>query len=271
MNTRAGVLLAFCLMFAAAAPGATRALVTVVDSKTGAPVTGLKAEDFAVWDDKTPRRVDAVEFGREPLDIMLLLDTSLVGEAVQSVAASLVSQLEPKEQMAVVSYHSSADLIQDFTSSQQLILRAISGVKYGNEPHVLDALYAAIEGGFQNNPFRRVILLLTSGMEGYSRTNERDVTRLARRNQISIYPGYVSGGERQLFESLARNTGGASFNLPAMSRAGGRGDAKPEARVFEALRTRYILTLDGNLGLGEKLRVELKRKGSFQVSALPLE
>ena len=49
---------------------------------------------------------------------MLLLDTSLVGGMVQPVAENLIAQIQPKEQMAVVSFHSSADLIQDFTSSQ---------------------------------------------------------------------------------------------------------------------------------------------------------
>ena len=37
-------------------------------------------------------------------------------------------------------------------------------VKYGNEPHVLDALFAAIDGGFQSSSFRRVIVLVTAGV-----------------------------------------------------------------------------------------------------------
>ena len=57
---------------------------------------------------------------------MLLLDTSLMGQMVQPVAESLIRQLQPKEQMAVVAYHSSADLIQDFTSSRQLLSRAVA-------------------------------------------------------------------------------------------------------------------------------------------------
>src|SRR5207302_6229789 len=142
-------------------------------------------------------------------DIMLLLDTSLAGGLVQPMVDNFVSQIQSKEQVAVVAYHSSADLIQDFTSSRELIMRSISRVKYGNEPHLLDALYAAMDGGFQNTVFRRVILLLTSGVEGNSRSNERDVIRLARRNQVSIYPVYVIGSDRWMLSQLARETGGA--------------------------------------------------------------
>src|SRR5690349_12388800 len=92
---------------------ATRVVVTVVEPKTGQPVTGLKAQDFAIFDDKKPLRVEDAEFSQATIDVMLLLDTSLMGQMVQPVAESLIGQLQPKEQMAVVAYHSSADLIQD--------------------------------------------------------------------------------------------------------------------------------------------------------------
>ena len=246
----------------------TKVLVTVAEQKTGKPVTGLAAKDFAVMDDRTPRAVEAADFTRDTLDIMLLLDTSLVGGMVQPVAESLIAQLQPKEQMAVVSFHSSADLIQDFTSSKELLRRSIASVKYGNEPHVLDALYAAIDGGFQNAPFRRVILLLTAGLEGSSRVTEREVIRLAQRNGVSIFPIYVVGSEKSLLEKLARQTGGATFQLGELKKAGAE---QPGPRIFEVARGHYVLTLSGNLSLGEKLRVEVKRPEKVFASALPLE
>jgi VWFA-related protein len=264
----ASFLLALLCAAAPWAAGATKLLVTVIDPKSGGAVSGLEAADFAVFDGKIPRPVQAAEFTRDTLDIMLLVDTSLVGPMVQPLAENFVAQLQPKEQMAVVAYDASANLIQDFTSSRQLILRALSQVKFGNEPRVLDALYAAISGGFQTSPFRRVVLLLTSGMEGYSRTGEREVIRLARRNQVSIYPAYAVGAGRSLFETLARETGGASFNLRDLKKAA---NVEPAAKVFEAVRAHYVLTLAGNLGLGEKLRVEVKRTPKAQVSAMALE
>jgi VWFA-related protein len=267
MRRRFLAVAALCGGLCAVSQAATRVLVTVVEQKTGAPVMGLEAKDFAVFDDKTPRQVESVEFTRATLDIMLLLDTSLAGGMVQPLAENFVSQLAPKEQMAVVGVHSSADLLQDFTSSRELILRAISQVKYGNQPKLVDALYAAIDE-FQNSPFRRVILLLTAGVEGYSRMRDRDAIRLARRNQVSIYPVYMVGSEKSMFETLARETGGASFNLRDMKKAG---IAQPGARVFEVLRAHYTLSVGGNLGLGEKLRVEVRRPEKLQVSAMPIE
>jgi VWFA-related protein len=246
----------------------TRLLVSVVEQKSGKPVTDLKAAEFTVSDDRTPRQVEDAQFSQGTIDVMLLLDTSLVGEMVRPLADNLIDQLQPKEEMAIVSFHSAADLIQDFTSSRDLLKRAVAGVKYGNEPQVLDALYAAIDGGFENAAFRRVLVVLTTGYEGYSRMNEKQVLRLARRNAVSIYPVYVVGAERSLFRELARQTGGASFSLPDMRKSL---SGPPGGRIFEVLRSHYTLTLSGNLSLGEKLKVEVQRQGKYLVSALPLE
>src|SRR2546426_210675 len=128
----------------------TKVQVSVIDRKTGEPITGLKAGNFTVLDDRTPRTVQNVEYTKATLDVMLLFDTSLVGEVVHPLGEAFIAGLEEKEQMAIVSFASSADLIQDFTSSKELLRKAVRTEKYGNTPRVVDALYAAADGGFQN-------------------------------------------------------------------------------------------------------------------------
>ncbi|MFN3325750.1 MAG: hypothetical protein ACK5AZ_19815 [Bryobacteraceae bacterium] len=265
MNAVTALCFLLCCLPAAAA---TKLIVTVVEDRTGKPVTDLTAEEFVVTDDKTPRRVESAEFSGGMIDVMLLMDTSLIGGMVQPVASDLIAQLKDKEQMAIVAFHSSADLIQDFTSSKELLHRAAGTVTYGNTPRLLDALYAAIDGGFESSSFRRVIALLTAGVDGPSRVSEKEVLSLARRNGVSIYPIYVMGYGRSLFEKLARQTGGAVFNLRDLSKAS---KEPPGPRIFEVLRAHYTLTLTGNLSLGDKLKIEVKRPGKFFVSALALE
>ena len=246
---------------------ATRLLVTVTD-RSGQLVNGLTAGDFTVLDDKDPRSVQSAEAASEPVDIMLLLDTSLVGEAVQPLAANLISQLGPKEEMAIVGFASSADLLQDFTSSRQLLTEATRRLKYGNTPQVLDALYAAIDGGFANTPFRRVIVVLTTGLEGGSRVSDKDVIRLARKNSVSIFPVYLAGSGRWLFDELAERTGGAPFRPGDLRKMRG---PQPGPAIFAALRQHYVLTIAGNSEPGEKLKVRVNRPDKLFVSAMPLE
>jgi len=231
----------------------TRLQVTVFDRKTGEPVTDLKAAAFSVMDDRTPRQVQSAEYTNSALDLMLLFDTSLVGEMVHPLGGAFIAGLEEKEQMAIVSFASSAELIQDFTSSKELLRKAVRSVRYGNTPRVVDALYAAADGGFGNTVGRKVIVILSAGVEGYSRTPEKEALKLCRSHQISIFPVYVVGAERSLFEKLARESGGAFFSARDLKLP----PPKLAERVYKVLRGRYVLTLAGNQALGDRVKVEV--------------
>jgi hypothetical protein len=247
---------------------ATKILVTAIDKKSGAPVADLKAGDFTVTADKVPRSVESCEYAAGIIDVMLVADASLIGGVITPFATEVIKQIGEKEQMAIVAYDSSADLIQDFTSSKELLNRALSQVKFGNSPRLLDALFAAIDGGFRGATYRRVVLLLTSGVDGPSRVNEKEVIRLARRNGVSIFPVYTVGYGRSLLEKLATQTGGASFDLRSISE---HMRGSPAGRIFEVMRACYTLTVAGNLPLGDNYKVEVTGNRKLQISALPLD
>ena len=269
MMPRAVRLALLLAVFAAAfpLPSETRLVVTVTDRKTGAPVTDLRAEEFRISIGKSPRRVLAAEYEAGPVDVVLMLDTSLIGGQISSLAPSLIAELDEKEQMAIVAYHSAADLIQEFTSSKDLLRRALGTVEFGNSPRLLDALYAVAADGFEGSVYRRVILLLTSGVDGPSRVSREEVARICRRNGVSIYPVYMMNYGRSALEKLARVTAGAAFNARELARR----STDPAGRVFEVMRGRYRVTLAGNLPLGDKAKVEILRKGKYFASYLEME
>lgn len=227
--------------------------VTVFDEKTGEPVTDLQPAHFTIVDDRTQLRIDHLEYRETLLDVMLLIDTSLVGEMVRPLAAAFIQELGEEEQMAIVSYHSSADLIQDFTSSKELLLASLQKVQYGNNPRVLDALYAAIDGGFQHTAGRRVIILLSAGVEGFSQVSDAEVLKAARQRNVSIFPVYVVGAERGMFKRLAQYSGGAFFGAKKLK-------LKPKElseRVYSVVRGYYDLEVSGVFTLGHRIQVKI--------------
>lgn len=257
------------LVCAAAASAQNRVLTTVIDPKTGQIVRDLKPADFLFYEDKTVKPVLAAETKPEMLDILLLVDTSVAGPMVAPLAGAMIQQLDPKEQMSVISVHSSADLIQDFTSSKDLLRQSLLKVKFGNNPLPFEALYAAADDGFKGTAGRRVVLLLTAGVDAGSRLREKDVISKARRAGVSIYPIYVSGWDKSRFDDVARGTGGAPFSLRDLRKVTADEIGK---RVFEVVRNPYVLTVAGSLALGEKLKIEINRPGSkLFASVLPLE
>lgn len=255
---------AFLLTELAALHAETRLLVSVTGQKTAGVVSGLAASDFTITDGGSARRVLAAKFQTLPVDCMLLVDSSAPGQQVQKMAADLIGQMRDKEQMALATFDSSAELAQDFTSSQPTLLRALGAVRYGNSPHVLDGLFAAIDGGFEHAVLRKVVLLVTTGVEGRSRVSEREVIRVAARNGVSIYPLYLARYERGMFETLARNTGGVPMSIGELSRSA----KNPALQVFDAIRSHYELTISGNLAPTEKMKIEVNRPDKVFVSWL---
>jgi von Willebrand factor type A domain len=269
---RAPALLALVVLTVGVLPAQqAKLLVTVFNEKTGEPLTNLTAANFAVTDDKTPLTVVSATYQTGTLDIMLLVDTSLVGEMVRPLGAAFIAALEEKDQMAIVSYHSSADLIQDFTSSKQSLQSALAEVEYGNNPRVLDALFATLDGGFENSTARRVIILLSAGVEGNSRVPEAEIHRLTRARRVSIYPIFVIGAERGMFQRLADRSGGAFFAARKLKL-----DPRPlAARVYSVARGQYEVAVSGVYTLGNRVEVTLQglpnTEGRVRATALVVE
>ncbi len=231
------------------------------------PVKDLKPSDLEVTDGKRTRTVESAEKVTGLLDIALLVDASVVGEMVQPAAANIIEQLGKKDQMSIVAFDSSATLVQDFTSSQDMLLQSLGKIRYGNTPRILDAVYATVDGAFQNTGFRRIVVLITAGLEGGSRTPERRLHQAAKKNEVTVYSLFV-GGWRGMFRDLAENTGGAALNLQELQK---RSKSGPGELVFGLIHNQYSVSLAGDSSLSEKAKIRMKRPGKYRVGYLELE
>lgn len=242
------------LLAAAALPAQTlRIAVTAFDEKTGDAITGLGPENFQVTDGDATLRVESVRPQDGPLDVLFIFDASLTGRAVRPYVPALIDALGEGEQMGLIAYEQSATLLQDFTSSRDLLRRAAAGARYGGNPRVLDALFAALDGGFETATPRRAIVVLTAGVEGRSRTGVSDVVRLARNRRATIHFVFEEGVDKSLFEKVALSAAGSWFHAKKL-------DLKPAEigeNVLQAVRSTYELEVSGVFTLSDALEVEI--------------
>ena len=246
-------LLLACALAAVAAAQQARIAVVAFDEKTGEPIAGLTAADFGVKDGDTQLRVESAEYSSKPLDIMLVADTSMIGEAIRPVVLPMIGGLAEGDQMALVGYDQTATLLQDFTSSKDLLRNGLVSVRYGNNPRGIDALFAVLDGGFDYAVGRRVAVLLSAGAEGSSRTALGDLYGLARRRGVQIFCVYAEGADSGTYEKLARNAGGAYFFAKKLDLQ----PAELAQLVYRNLRGRYELTVSGVFTLSNKIEVEV--------------
>jgi len=251
-------------LLALSAFGAAKGLVTVVDAATGEAVAGLTASDFGVTENRVARRVETAETADGPLDVLLLIDASTVHAGLKPAATSIVEQMGGEDRIALAAFDETVKLVRDFTADKTEVLRDIDQASAASDPRLLDGIGAALALPFPGRASRKAIVVITAGIEGLNRNSVQDVVRLARRHRVSVYTVFVHGSTRGMFETIARQTGGAAFLLR---------DHKPEsgARIVNALRGAYLLRISGAAAPGEQLRVNVKGREKTFVSALPLE
>jgi VWFA-related protein len=144
--------------------------VQVLHAKTKTSTGGLEAKDFEVYEDGARQEISV--FGRErfPLSIVLLFDlTASVHGVLRRLADSAeiaLQHLGPEDEVAVMAYSASAQLVDGFTTDRQRTVTAIgraAAMKSGEAAFFNEAVFQAARQLEQSHTptSRRVILWLT--------------------------------------------------------------------------------------------------------------
>jgi hypothetical protein len=132
---------------------------------------------------------------RPPLQMILVVDrtdTMPISEVVGAFSSSMASQLDPQDQVALLTFGSDiSPLTQFYTDKNRLITDNLVGVKLqSGDNRLYDSLYEALDY-FQNSTnttSRRVILAITdSGRRGTQQVATDDVIARAIKANTQIY------------------------------------------------------------------------------------
>jgi VWFA-related protein len=184
-----------------------------VRNKRGAFVKDLPKDDFSVYEDGKEQEIRA--FSREtdlPLTIGLLVDVSKSQETLIEAEKRAASQffrklLRPKDLAFLISFGSEAELLQDLTGSPRLLDRGLEGLRLStsvgglhpgpvptaNKPKgtiLYDAVYMAAKDVLAREVGRKVIVLITDGMDFGSHYSLKDAIGAAHKSDAIIYGIY---------------------------------------------------------------------------------
>jgi VWFA-related protein len=179
--------------------------VTVTDKKTGGIYQGLTAGNFALYEDGVKQEITNFAPTQAPITLVLLLEYSrqisfIRGEVINP-AAQFVSQfVKPKDQIAIVAYDIRPAVLNDFTdnpgqlaSSVNILIRNVPAF---SESNLYDAISFVIQGGKVDNvdyggiqelQGHAAILLVSDGIDTFSKTNYDKTLKLAEHSGIPIY------------------------------------------------------------------------------------
>jgi Ca-activated chloride channel homolog len=256
-------------------------MVAVV--KGGEPVEGLKAQDFAVRDDRGPCEIREVRLVRDVnLSIGLAIDTSqslMYTEELRNVAARrFLQMLGPRDTAFLQRFGVTIGHVLDWTTSRKELEESVLGLGEDTVPGtllhaaIIDALYQ-LQGG----EGARALVLVTDGNAFEDDVSEKEALAFARQAGVPIFALALPWIEEVQTPERRRNEEGALVEVMNVSRkrqppnrgvldrftdaSGGRTYVVESAASLPALfaklerdlRTRYLVSFVSNA----------KRNGSF--------
>ncbi len=199
-------------------------------------VGGLTVNNFEVYEDGKRQKIEKfIAPSQLPLNIAVLMDTSnsvklklpFEKDAAEDFVAT-VTTFRRKDLVLFATFDSDVELHQDFTDSQEPLIRAIRAVKAGGYTKLYDGVYRVVEekmASLQSSDARRIIVILSDGEDTASERTLRDAIEMAERYDVTIFgistknfkgagSGLVENADDKDLRKLCEETGGQLF-LPS--------------------------------------------------------
>jgi len=185
-------------------------ILASVRDKRGGLVPNLEQKDFTVLEDGKPQTIKY--FTREtdlPLTIGMLVDTSgsqrnLIDIERNAAAAFFNEVLHKKDEAFLIQFGEEAELLQDYTSSARLLVQGLNqlrpssgvgGLQPGPVPTVggprgtvlYDCIYLAANDKLKGEVGRKVIVVITDGVDEGSRLTINQAVEAAQKSDAVIY------------------------------------------------------------------------------------
>lgn len=189
-----------------------------VTDQNGAPVSGLRREDFTVLEDGRAQTVSAFAEGDFPLSVALAIDRSFSMGTRQlptavSAARTFLGELRPGDEAMIVAIGSEIEVVSPLSTDRAAQQGALADLKPWGTTGLHDAIIESIEA-IQSAKGRRALVLLSDGNDRYSKASASDAIDRARRSDVMVYPIAFGKSRPTMFAELAAVTGGRSFQPP---------------------------------------------------------
>jgi len=236
--------------------------ITVMDHKKQF-VSGLTESDFLIFEDKVPQKIDSFTSEQNnnlPLYVAVLMDTSpsTAGKLKfeqESAMNFIQTVVRPRrDRVLFATFDDQVTLRQDFTDRLELLDRAVYAIKKTGEKTALyDAIWQFCDQKMRSAQGRRALVIITDGVDTYSRADIHDAIDIAQRTETTIFaistkaglsgsvPGVEAGEIKDKpdkdLDRMCDETGGAAFftgDMLALERA--------FTKIAKELRTQYLIT-----------------------------
>ena len=163
----------------------------LVRDDRGHLIRNLSKDDFVVLENGRPQNITLLEEQEVPINVAVMVDTSwslqdLLKNAVDT-ALDFFRGLQ-NESAAVVRFSRTPELILDWDERPEDIHSLLSKVSSDGKTALYDSVIWVCRNVLKSRSGKKVVVLISDGIDTASRASFRDMIRVSRQEGITVYP-----------------------------------------------------------------------------------
>ncbi|HLV00753.1 MAG TPA: VWA domain-containing protein, partial [Acidobacteriota bacterium] len=173
-----------------------------VEDKDGNLITGLQKEHFEIYEENVKQEITFFEPIEAPMTAVLIVEYSnvlpweLLYEAIMA-SYTFVDQMRRDDWIAVIAYDLKPEILVDFTQNKAEVYNALRRLTFPSfrESNLYDTVIDTLDR-IQELDQKTAIVLLSTGLDTFSKKTLDDALKKVRQSNTVIYPVSLGGNLR---------------------------------------------------------------------------
>ena len=164
-----------------------------VSDSLGRYVTGLKKENFRIFEDKVEQTITHFSQQEAPISVGIVFDVSgsmkdndNIRKARNAITRFLQS-MNPEDEAFLITFNEQTNLTQRFTDRIGTLRSALAQVKPSGNTAIYDAMYMALDQIRYGKNEKKALVLITDGEDNSSRYSSVELREFAKESNVQVY------------------------------------------------------------------------------------
>jgi len=164
---------------------------TSVYDKNGHFISGLKKDNFKVFEDGVAQAITAFSQEDVPVSMGIILDTSGSMrnkiENVNKAALAFIRASNPEDQVFLISFNDQTELLEDYTSDIDAITDALDNVTVTGGTALYDAIYLGVQKAQSGIKPKKAIVVITDGEDRDSYYKLDELVAKVQESDVQVF------------------------------------------------------------------------------------
>ncbi|HXG89384.1 MAG TPA: VWA domain-containing protein [Vicinamibacterales bacterium] len=178
--------------------------VTVTD-RSGRFASGLRQEDFAIYEDNKPVEVTHFSAERTPVSLGIVLDSSgsMAGDKWMAARGAIERFLDalpdPQDEFFLYRFSADPELVHDWTNLRDNVKRNLARVHPNGGTAMYDAVAESVPMAHGGQNRKKALVIISDGNDTNSRLSSGDVRQMVRETEVLVYAIGIDGNGEPTF------------------------------------------------------------------------